>query len=162
MCLHVHVCVCVCVCVCVYCCCFLQDVGCGIGGPGREIASLSGAEVVGLNINKYQIRRAETLTKEKKLDHLCTYVEVSVLCMVLCVSVCCLVLCVSVCCMVLCVSVCCMVLCVSVCCMVLCVSVCCMVLFVNISSRGVLCDIRRACVRACRGVVPFVHVSVCV
>lgn len=35
------------------------DVGCGIGGPLREIAMFSGAGVVGLNNNAYQISRGE-------------------------------------------------------------------------------------------------------
>lgn len=35
------------------------DVGCGIGGPLREIAMFSGASVTGLNNNSYQISRGE-------------------------------------------------------------------------------------------------------
>jgi len=38
------------------------DVGCGIGGPAREIARFSGAAVTGLNNNEYQVTRANTLT----------------------------------------------------------------------------------------------------
>lgn len=34
------------------------DVGCGVGGPAREIARFSGCSVVGLNNNDYQIERA--------------------------------------------------------------------------------------------------------
>ena len=34
------------------------DVGCGVGGPAREIVKFSGANVVGLNNNDYQIERA--------------------------------------------------------------------------------------------------------
>lgn len=34
------------------------DVGCGVGGPLRSIARFSGAKVVGLNNNEYQVRRA--------------------------------------------------------------------------------------------------------
>jgi sterol 24-C-methyltransferase len=34
------------------------DVGCGVGGPLRSIARFSGAKVVGLNNNAYQVRRA--------------------------------------------------------------------------------------------------------
>jgi SAM-dependent methyltransferase len=34
------------------------DVGCGVGGPLREIALFSGAHVTGLNNNSYQISRA--------------------------------------------------------------------------------------------------------
>ncbi|KAL8990784.1 MAG: hypothetical protein Q9177_000636 [Variospora cf. flavescens] len=34
------------------------DVGCGVGGPAREIAKFSGVNIVGLNNNDYQIQRA--------------------------------------------------------------------------------------------------------
>ncbi|MCJ1308791.1 Delta(24)-sterol C-methyltransferase [Agyrium rufum] len=34
------------------------DVGCGVGGPAREIAQFTGATIVGLNNNDYQIERA--------------------------------------------------------------------------------------------------------
>lgn len=34
------------------------DVGCGVGGPAREIAKFSGAHITGLNNNDYQIERA--------------------------------------------------------------------------------------------------------
>lgn len=34
------------------------DVGCGVGGPAREIANFTGCYVVGLNNNGYQIDRA--------------------------------------------------------------------------------------------------------
>ncbi|KIW08298.1 uncharacterized protein PV09_01216 [Verruconis gallopava] len=34
------------------------DVGCGVGGPAREIVKFTGANVVGLNNNDYQIERA--------------------------------------------------------------------------------------------------------
>ena len=34
------------------------DVGCGVGGPAREIATFAGVHVTGLNINDYQIERA--------------------------------------------------------------------------------------------------------
>ncbi|KAL8672344.1 MAG: hypothetical protein Q9168_003197 [Polycauliona sp. 1 TL-2023] len=41
------------------------DVGCGVGGPAREIAKFTGANIVGLNNNDYQIERAERYaTKE--------------------------------------------------------------------------------------------------
>ncbi|XP_062506242.1 uncharacterized protein LOC134182813 [Corticium candelabrum] len=51
------------------------DAGCGIGGPGREIASLAEAKVTGLNISSYQIQRARAITKKEGLEHLCDYVE---------------------------------------------------------------------------------------
>jgi sterol 24-C-methyltransferase len=34
------------------------DVGCGVGGPAREIARFADIHVTGLNINDYQIQRA--------------------------------------------------------------------------------------------------------
>ncbi|RGB34794.1 S-adenosyl-L-methionine-dependent methyltransferase [Rhizophagus diaphanus] len=34
------------------------DVGCGVGGPAREICQLSGAHITGINNNDYQISRA--------------------------------------------------------------------------------------------------------
>jgi hypothetical protein len=34
------------------------DVGCGVGGPMRTIASTSGAHVTGITINDYQVSRA--------------------------------------------------------------------------------------------------------
>ncbi|MCJ1476986.1 Delta(24)-sterol C-methyltransferase [Lambiella insularis] len=34
------------------------DVGCGVGGPAREIAKFAGVNIVGLNNNDYQIERA--------------------------------------------------------------------------------------------------------
>jgi len=37
------------------------DIGCGIGGPLRNIARFSGAAVIGLNNNAYQLTRADTL-----------------------------------------------------------------------------------------------------
>lgn len=40
------------------------DVGCGVGGPAREIANFVDIHVTGLNINDYQIQRA-TLVAER-------------------------------------------------------------------------------------------------
>jgi sterol 24-C-methyltransferase len=34
------------------------DVGCGVGGPAREIAKFAGVNITGLNNNDYQIERA--------------------------------------------------------------------------------------------------------
>ena len=50
--------------------------GCGVGGPGREVAKYSGAKVVGLNCNTYQIQRAKEHTKKAGLDNLCSYTQV--------------------------------------------------------------------------------------
>lgn len=34
------------------------DVGCGVGGPAREIARFTGCYITGLNLNEYQVQRA--------------------------------------------------------------------------------------------------------
>ena len=51
------------------------DVGCGVGGPMRGIARFSGASVVGINNNDYQIQRATEHNAEAGLAHLCTLVK---------------------------------------------------------------------------------------
>ena len=45
------------------------DVGCGVGGPAREIAKFTGANIVGLNNNDYQIERATTYAVKEGLDN---------------------------------------------------------------------------------------------
>jgi sterol 24-C-methyltransferase len=45
----------------------LLDVGCGVGGPAREIHRFSGASVVGLNNNDYQIARANRKAEQEGL-----------------------------------------------------------------------------------------------
>lgn len=49
------------------------DVGCGVGGVARTIARHSGAIIVGLNINDYQLSKAGKLGVQQKLDHLVSY-----------------------------------------------------------------------------------------
>ncbi|KAI8806049.1 S-adenosyl-L-methionine-dependent methyltransferase [Cladochytrium replicatum] len=51
------------------------DVGCGVGGPLREIARLSNAFLTGLNNNAYQVGRARKLNQRHKLDQLCKVVK---------------------------------------------------------------------------------------
>ncbi|KIW24641.1 uncharacterized protein PV07_10345 [Cladophialophora immunda] len=51
------------------------DVGCGIGGPAREIAKFVGCEVVGVSINQGQIDRAIYLTRLEGLQDRCTFVR---------------------------------------------------------------------------------------
>ena len=48
------------------------DVGCGVGGPMREIARHSGAHVVGLNNHAYQLEKAHEESHRKGQDSLCT------------------------------------------------------------------------------------------
>lgn len=51
------------------------DVGCGVGGPAREIAKFSGANIVGLNNNDYQIERATHYAKKEGLANQLSYVK---------------------------------------------------------------------------------------
>jgi sterol 24-C-methyltransferase len=44
------------------------DVGCGVGGPAREIVKFTGANVIGLNNNDYQIERATKYTAKEGLS----------------------------------------------------------------------------------------------
>lgn len=45
------------------------DVGCGVGGPAREIVKFSGVNVIGLNNNDYQIERATQYAAKEGLSH---------------------------------------------------------------------------------------------
>eukprot|EP00249_Psilotum_nudum_P016053 c25635_g1_i2 orf=345-1433(+) len=47
------------------------DAGCGVGGPMRSIARHSGANVVGITINDYQVARARNHNKKSGLNGLC-------------------------------------------------------------------------------------------
>eukprot|EP00126_Sphaerothecum_destruens_P003763 Sdes_comp17546_c0_seq1m6790 len=51
------------------------DVGCGVGGPMRAIARLSGAQIVGVNNNQYQIERGTAHNIKAGLDHLCSFLK---------------------------------------------------------------------------------------
>ena len=51
------------------------DLGCGVGGPLREIARVSGAVIVGVNNNEYQLERARKLTDEAGLGHLAEFLK---------------------------------------------------------------------------------------
>lgn len=51
------------------------DVGCGVGGPGREICRFTDCTIVGLNNNDYQVERAEHYAKKYNLDHKLSYVK---------------------------------------------------------------------------------------
>ncbi|KAK7321828.1 hypothetical protein VNO77_32809 [Canavalia gladiata] len=52
----------------------IVDVGCGVGGPMRSIAAHSGANVVGITINEYQVKRAKLHNNKAGLDSLCQVV----------------------------------------------------------------------------------------
>lgn len=51
------------------------DVGCGVGGPAREIAKFTGAHITGLNNNDYQIQRATHYAKKEGLDKQLAFVK---------------------------------------------------------------------------------------
>ncbi|KAF9530229.1 delta-sterol C-methyltransferase [Crepidotus variabilis] len=51
------------------------DVGCGVGGPAREIAQFTDANIVGLNNNDFQIQRARKYTKKINLENQVTFVK---------------------------------------------------------------------------------------
>ncbi|KDQ58582.1 hypothetical protein JAAARDRAFT_34401 [Jaapia argillacea MUCL 33604] len=44
------------------------DVGCGVGGPAREIARFADVHITGLNNNDFQIQRARKYTREAGLE----------------------------------------------------------------------------------------------
>lgn len=51
------------------------DIGCGVGGPARYIAKHSGASIVGVNNNAYQIERGQKHTRKAKLGHLVSFLK---------------------------------------------------------------------------------------
>jgi sterol 24-C-methyltransferase len=51
------------------------DVGCGVGGPAKEIAAFSNCSVVGLNNNGYQVRKAEELAKKDGMEKTVEFVK---------------------------------------------------------------------------------------
>jgi sterol 24-C-methyltransferase len=53
----------------------VADLGCGVGGPARELARLTGADILGVNNNAYQVKRAEVHTARAGLSHRCRFVK---------------------------------------------------------------------------------------
>ncbi|KAB5589897.1 Sterol 24-C-methyltransferase [Ceratobasidium theobromae] len=51
------------------------DVGCGVGGPAREIATFADVHVVGVNINDFQIGRARKYTERAGLSSQVEFVK---------------------------------------------------------------------------------------
>jgi len=51
------------------------DVGCGVGGPAREIAQFTDTQIVGLNNNDFQIQRARKYTQKAGLEGQVTFVK---------------------------------------------------------------------------------------
>ena len=53
----------------------VADLGCGVGGPLLEIVRLSGAKIVGVNSNVYQLERARILSEDAELTHLAEFMQ---------------------------------------------------------------------------------------
>jgi sterol 24-C-methyltransferase len=51
------------------------DIGCGVGGPMRNIARFTQANVVGINNNAYQISRGTRHNAKAGLSHLCSFIK---------------------------------------------------------------------------------------
>ena len=51
------------------------DVGCGVGGPMREIARYTGATIIGINNNAYQIERGQKYVKKAGLEKQCSFIK---------------------------------------------------------------------------------------
>jgi len=51
------------------------DVGCGVGGPARNIASFTDAQIVGLNNNAYQIKRGAEHMQKSQMSDLVTFIQ---------------------------------------------------------------------------------------
>ena len=51
------------------------DIGCGVGGPMRNIARHTGAEILGINNNAYQIKRGERHNARQGLSHKCGFAK---------------------------------------------------------------------------------------
>eukprot|EP01061_Rhynchopus_euleeides_P045621 TRINITY_DN8298_c0_g2_i1.p1 TRINITY_DN8298_c0_g2~~TRINITY_DN8298_c0_g2_i1.p1 ORF type:complete len:360 (+),score=165.84 TRINITY_DN8298_c0_g2_i1:58-1137(+) len=49
------------------------DCGCGVGGPAREVARFSGANVKGVTLNHYQVARANALTEKSDVKNLVSF-----------------------------------------------------------------------------------------
>ncbi len=51
------------------------DLGCGVGGPMRAVARITGANVTGVNINAYQVERARRYNQREGLGAQCDVIE---------------------------------------------------------------------------------------
>jgi sterol 24-C-methyltransferase len=51
------------------------DVGCGVGGPAREIAQFTDCQIVGVNNNQFQVGRARKYAKKEGLENQVTFVK---------------------------------------------------------------------------------------
>lgn len=62
------------------------DVGCGVGGPAREIAKFTGAKIIGLNNNDYQIERATFCAKKEGLSNQLSFTKGDFMVSISCVN----------------------------------------------------------------------------
>ena len=53
----------------------IVDLGCGVGGPMMEIARFSGAKILGVNNNAYQIQRGKRHLQRFNLDRRCDFLK---------------------------------------------------------------------------------------
>ena len=53
------------------------DVGCGVGGPMRQVIRDAGVKVVGVNSSEYQLNKAKSLNAAAGLDHMVEYLPCS-------------------------------------------------------------------------------------
>ncbi len=51
------------------------DVGCGVGGPAREICRFSDANIIGVNNNDFQLHRANLKTRKAGLSDKLTFAK---------------------------------------------------------------------------------------
>lgn len=51
------------------------DVGCGVGGPARNISRLAECHVTGINNNDYQIERGKKINQRQGLEHRVSFVK---------------------------------------------------------------------------------------
>lgn len=51
------------------------DVGCGVGGPAREVVKFTGCHVTGLNISEYQLQHARAYGERDGLSHRLDFVK---------------------------------------------------------------------------------------
>ncbi|CAN0252045.1 unnamed protein product [Ascophyllum nodosum] len=51
------------------------DCGCGIGGPYRNIARFTGADITGITINEYQVKRGNEINKQMGMDKQCRSIQ---------------------------------------------------------------------------------------
>nr|CAG8594320.1 11564_t:CDS:2 [Entrophospora candida]CAG8647064.1 10858_t:CDS:2 [Entrophospora candida] len=59
----------------------ILDVGCGVGGPAREICHFTGAHITGINNNDYQILRAKNYAEKVGLNDKTGFVKGDFMCM---------------------------------------------------------------------------------